>query len=545
MSLMNYLSTIVTWAENATSSLSQILILFATSIFVRTFFENFTNSNNAGFLNSLTDTFLHYPLWYAMVFLSIIIIVYALTQEKLVKIGSLIALGSFIILLPPIIDMIAYGFLGHPYNFIAGNYATLWEHFSSFMFSTNAIGIGIKIEIIIATIGIGSYVYLKTRHFWKSVGGALLSYTAIFIFLTLPVHTMALFNVVQGITTPPTPQNVVVFYTPNNLEISEQPVALDILNKDNSSQQYFSQKISIVFSLILVFLLGLLVGIKNKEKFLAIIKNVRPMRLFHWFALTGIGLYVGYTTNGGAVLFDIYFLLNLLVVFASIAMAWLFSVWDNDEEDIAIDTVSNSTRPLVNGIFSIKEWRATKNVFLFFALLLSWLAGYPIFIVILLFILAYHHYSRKPLRLKRILVISSLIVPFNATLVFLAGFFTLYPTTNLAELPFAILGGIFVIYFLIENIKNMKDIEGDRREGIRTLPVLLGKYAGVGMSVLLVTASVIGGLFFYPSLDITLGGLVMLGITIYFLNKKPYREAPIFILYCIFLVIVLVRIWIL
>src|SRR3990172_4187183 len=35
-----------------------------------------------------------------------------------------------------------------------------------------------------------------------------------------------------------------------------------------------------------------------------------------------------------------------------------------------------------------------------------------------------------------------------------------------------------LFFFLIENFKNIKDIEGDRRMGIRTLPALLGTKNG-------------------------------------------------------------------
>jgi len=534
---MEIIKQFINKVENLDLPLPQILLLFATSIFLRTFFENFTNSNNAGYFTSPVDTFLHYPLWYIGVFLSIIVILYLITKHDLKKIITFVAFGSFIILLPPLVDFIVYRFLGHPYNFIAGDYPTLVRHFIHLLFTTDAIGVGIKIEIIIAIIGVGAYIYMKTKNILHSFIGTFLAYVAIFFFLTIPVHVMTLVQTFQGTTIPTTPENVVSFYSLDPTD------SLSVLNEDTPVQHYFSQKISISFLVSILVLLLVLAYRKNKRKFFSILHNARILRLLHWWFIDLLGAYFALAQSGVNRLPDIYIWLTMTALFVSIAMAWLFSVWENDEADIAIDSISNQERPLVKGLFSPHEWTTLKYMFLFFALLAGWLAGYTIFIYIILFILTYYYYSREAFRFKQYLVVSSFAVSLNTVFAFLAGFFAIQSNTNIGSLPFFILLGTFVIYFLVENVKNMKDIPGDRACGIRTFPVIFGKYASIGLSIFIIIAGALVGIFFHPPLDISIIGIIMLLCALYFLNKKPYREQPIFVLYIIFMAIVLVRLF--
>lgn len=528
---MNWLTRLINKIENISSSLPQTLLLFATSIFIRTFFENFTNSNNAGVLNSMTDTFLHYPLWYAGVFLSVIVIFYLLTKQDLLKITNVVAIGSFGILLAPAIDIIAHGFLGHPYNFIAGDYATLWQHFRTITFSTSAISLGLKIETVLVILSTGLYVYMRSnkQQLLRAAAAGILSYIALFFFLSLPTHVMSLFNSATGNWVAPTPEATVMFYTPPSYAI-DQNFDTQILNKHSQEQKYFSQKISIIFSILITLLLALLFTLKNMRKVRAIVKNMRFPRLAILYLFAGAGLYFSLQANTYSP-HSFYTFIDTAALFIAITSAWSFAVWENDEADVVIDSISNPERPLVSGIFTKKQWSQTKYLFLFFALLFGFLAGEYVFTSIAIFILIYHIYSVKPLRLKKIPLLSSILVVLNALLLFIAGFFVGNFYAELYSLPFHILLGILVIYLLVENIKNMKDIAGDRADNIYTIPVLLGKYAPLGMSILVVMASIFTILFFHFSISMIFITVPFVTGIVYALHQKPYRESLIFILF--------------
>jgi 4-hydroxybenzoate polyprenyltransferase len=354
---------------------------------------------------------------------------------------------------------------------------------------------------------------------------------------------MAVFNVFSGDTTPPIPENVVAFFTPTLDNLGEQKITTDILNTNTAHQQYFSQKISIVFVLCIVLLLAITLWIKHKTKFLVLIKNIRPIRLFHWYAFAILGIYFGVHSGLPPPIVNIYFILDLVALFIATTSIWLFSVWDNDEEDLAIDQISNSDRPLVNQAFSRAEWSSFKKAFLFFGVLASWLAGYYIFTLFLLFLLTYHHYSRKPLRFKRILGLSSVAVPLNTLLVFSAGFFIVHPGIQIDALPLRIMLGIFILYYALENVKNLKDIAGDRASGITTFAVVWGDKTNLYFSLLALPLTIFFILFLKPPLVLAITGSIITGLAVYFINKKPYRELPIFLLYLVFLIILLVYLW--
>jgi 4-hydroxybenzoate polyprenyltransferase len=231
--------------------------------------------------------------------------------------------------------------------------------------------------------------------------------------------------------------------------------------------------------------------------------------------------------------------LSFVSLFLAVLFAWLFAVWENDEEDILIDRISNINRPLAenNSIFSIEEWKNIKYIFVIFSLAFAFLNGLYSFIFILLFIFIYHIYSTPPLKLKRFLGISSLLVAANALLVVLMGFFLTVGTENLNVFPAKYLFGILGIFFLAENVKNIKDIEGDRKEGIQTLPVIFGEKRGkliIGYCVFLATLLV--PLIFYLSLY-TILLAIFFGIILFLLiNKKEFEEKYVFITYFLYIV---------
>jgi len=79
--------------------------MFSFAIFLRTFLENFTNSNNQGMINGFIDTFFHYPIWFLTIFVGIMVVISIFSEKPILKTLKVVSYGSFIILLPPIIDI--------------------------------------------------------------------------------------------------------------------------------------------------------------------------------------------------------------------------------------------------------------------------------------------------------------------------------------------------------------------------------------------------------------------------------------------------------
>lgn len=217
-------------------------------------------------------------------------------------------------------------------------------------------------------------------------------------------------------------------------------------------------------------------------------------------------------------------------------------MWENDEEDIEIDRVSNGeskTRPLVRDVFSLKEWSALKYLFLFISLNFALLCGFYQLVFVLMFVAVYHIYSCPPLRLKRFMGISSLLIAINALVVVLMGFFIASGTEKFSDFPAKYFLGILLIIFLVENIKNIKDTEGDKQAGIKTLPVALGEKNGklVIGSLAFLAAILVPVLFFMSASSFFTS--VAFGMALFLLiNRKKFEEKYIFISYFIFAIVI-------
>lgn len=223
----------------------------------------------------------------------------------------------------------------------------------------------------------------------------------------------------------------------------------------------------------------------------------------------------------------------------SIAAAWSFSIITNNITDVGIDEVSNPSRPLVASKISLSRYYLAAGVLLVVALVCALAVSVVACFIVALFIGNYFMYSMPPLRLKRVPFFSKLAIVINSGALMMAGFsaFTVLEPSVIARfaaevpmLPFSTLCLLFCVLLLATNFIDIKDYEGDKKEGINTLPVLLG---------LPLSKALIGGafLFLYIVAGLYLGGplsylAVVTGVLqCYVINRKNYEEAYVFLLY--------------
>lgn len=536
MTARTLLSSAVSALEKKEFSYAQSVGVIATAVYLRTFLENFTNANNAGALNGFLDTFFHYPLWFGCVFLSGMLILSTVGKVPAKIARSVVALCSFIILLPPAIDILAYGFAGQPYSFVVGDSATMLFHFFTLLLFTGAIGIGIKTEILLALGAVFLYIRTRTGSLARGALGALLLYIAIFLFLGLPAFASAL----AGIHTGASGTTVAQFFfeaEPSASHYWPRPILIDERSAvglvGTSAADHFSVSMAALLLLSFAALLAALYRNAAAAKWGTILKNLRLSRIAHYFLMALLGLLLAFQARGAdalpATLGD---WLALFLLFAGILFAWLFAVWENDDEDRAIDRISNKERPLAEHRFTALEWLELKWTFFALALASALLAGWYPFAFLSLFLLSYHAYSCAPLRLKRVPVLSSMLVGANALLVAMAAFFLAAGTQALAAFPAHAAAGLFTIFVLAENVKNVKDIEGDRAAGIRTLPAALGGGRGKLATAALTALSALLVPVFFGMSPYTLALALLASAVLFFLVARPhFRELPVFLAY--------------
>ncbi len=159
----------------------------------------------------------------------------------------------------------------------------------------------------------------------------------------------------------------------------------------------------------------------------------------------------------------------------------------NDYFDYNIDLVNKPERPIPSGRISLKNGR-NYAYFLFLAgticgFLISYLTNNWIpFIIVLIADAILYLYAYK---LKATPLIGNLAVGFMTGFGFVFGGFTLNNPTIITTSIF--LGFFaFVMTTAREIIKDIEDVEGDRKDGARTLPILIGKKTPAILATILI-----------------------------------------------------------
>jgi 4-hydroxybenzoate polyprenyltransferase len=213
----------------------------------------------------------------------------------------------------------------------------------------------------------------------------------------------------------------------------------------------------------------------------------------------------------------------------------MFAVHTNDVADVSIDGISNSNRPITSKALTQEEMHSSGYIWLMVALFGSWCAGYYTFFFCLVYTASYYIYSVPPLRLKRLPMISSFLIGIACLSSVLAGFFLVSADKTFHNFPPLLAIGIILMFTLGVNIRDMKDVEGDRAEGILTLPVILVKNGKRVVGGMLALSFMLAPIFLsFYTLYIVAIPTAYIGYKL--VTKNKYNDRHIFYLFFAFLV---------
>jgi len=169
----------------------------------------------------------------------------------------------------------------------------------------------------------------------------------------------------------------------------------------------------------------------------------------------------------------------------------------NDVYDVDIDSVSAPDRPLPAGIIGVSTARTVAVILLISGPVAA--AAVDIQGAVLLGVLSLLGvaYSVPPVRLRRFFLAPSLMIGVGNALGFLIGAVLSQGTPLTAKL---LLGGFLLVAFHTgpSMTKDLSDVEGHRKSGIRSLPVLIGLERAARITAVLGLASfVFAFLFLY------------------------------------------------
>ncbi|HID26040.1 MAG TPA: hypothetical protein EYP23_06250, partial [Thermoplasmata archaeon] len=482
--------------ENSKLPFIYFFFTFLSAVTLRSFLETYSDTP-VGNLHSYTAAnLLHYYLWYTGLALIITIILHLAVRERLEKIAKLVFPAFLVLIVVPIVDILMSGGKGFDMSYmLPGVHEDLLIRWLTFSGSYVGMGAtpGMMIEVIFVLIGCFTYVYMKKRSVLRGLFFTFLVYSTVFWWGCIPFaikYFLELFSV----------------------------------------EYAFTSKVALNFILLLLIVIGSITFyLYNKKYFLEIIKDIRPFRALHYELMFVLG--VALACN----LFNVSIELNRETLFKwffapfVILFAGLFSVFVNNLADIEIDKITNKKRPLITRKIRVEDYKKMTTLFFFLATIYSAAINHVTLFLILLFMGNYFLYSTPPLRLKRIPFFSKLLLSLNSLMLVILGYYFVTGFTSLFPVEVTL---FFVVgYTAVINFIDLKDYEGDKEAGIKTIPTLLGLRKGkLVIGSFFPILYVVAILYLKNNLLIPVAAGV--GILQFLLiNRRNYDEKLVFIVY--------------
>jgi len=445
---------------------------FLSIIAIRVFIEFFVSSRALS-IDEVVIEYTHNFYFFSISLLLIWLIISLILKTNPARLSIFIIWVAWLIIFPPIIDMIKTGGDVYWSFYVINGIGTLKMQFLT-VFGRLPSGIvyfGTRIVFISAIFFSASLIYIKSKNWAKTILGAVLTYCVLFFMGSFPSFLTFAYYFFHGA------KKISAVNEVDIIQLVGTPVRLFGTEFDNLAYS-LAQHLNFVYYLLLLAILNVLFFSVNKEKFVAVLKNIRPPQMFYHIGLFLIGLGLGFLAYPQNASINFFAVLAGMVLVASILLAWKASVIVNDIYDFKIDEISNPDRPLQKKIFTIREY-AELGMLVF---LLSLLGGLTVSVKFSAILFVYQIiawvYSAPSFRLKRFPVVATLVSSVASLVVLFIGFTLVSGDANIQGLSwriiFLMMGGLT----LSLPIKDFKDIEGDKKYSIQTIPVLLGKEKG-------------------------------------------------------------------
>jgi len=443
---------------------------FLSIIFLRVFEEQFIARSQKLLGYQLAIEYIHNLYFFLIAFLLIWLFLSLYLRIKIIKLSYLMIWASLLILLPPILDMLktkgdvfwSFYVIGDANN-LGRQFVTVFGDFPS-----GIVYFGTKIAFIIAILFVAIAVFLKTKNFLKTVLGAFSAYVILFFMGSFPTLFVFAYNFVFGHQKVSEIRGFEIarfFGSPQN-----------ILGINSSDFMYaFPYKVELFYFPFLIFLLTMLFYLAKKNKLFAVIKNFRYPQMAYHAGLFFLGMGLGYLNFRENFEISVFSLVSMLNLVLSIWLAWIASVVANDIYDFEIDKISNPDRPLPKEVYAVSEYAQLGIVCFLLSLLGGITIGFNFFALLLVYQIIAWFYSAPPFRLKKFPVVAAFVSSLASLMVIFLGYILMSPDQTIYTLSWRIILLLVICYTIAIPIKDFKDIEGDKRYGIWTIPVIFGK----------------------------------------------------------------------
>ncbi|KKP78390.1 MAG: hypothetical protein A2271_03390 [Candidatus Moranbacteria bacterium RIFOXYA12_FULL_35_19] len=512
MGIMNKLENFFIKLGEKGAGLSVWTLGFLGMIFFRCFTEQFLALAKPLAPYEVVVEYIHNFYFFSLAILLIWLFLSAILKENPQKLSGVLIYSLLFLTFPPLIDMIKTGgeaywsfYLFSAPRDLLWQYATVFGHLPSAI-----VYFGTKI-IFVATVAVLFFlVWFRTKNFLKSIFTAFAVYSILFFLGAFPSFFYYLYNFIFGTKK---------FLDIKAFEIFEFFGSLDkMAGIDFQNIKYaVAYRLDFIYYIALVSLLAILFYWMDKKKFIAVVKNFRYPQLFYHSGLLFIGLAVGAWNYQQNFKLDLFSLLAVAVLFISVWLAWKASVVVNDLNDFAIDAISNPERPLQQGIFSREEYANFGWACFILSILGGISIGFPFAVLLITYQVVAWVYSAQPFRLKKFPLIATFISSFALLLILFLGYILMSDNQTFHTLSPRIIFLMLIVGTISLSIKDFKDIAGDKKDNIWTIPVIFGEKKARLIVASGIFISFIASVFFLNELKLFwwamfLGGLAFLSV---------------------------------
>ncbi|HYE22056.1 MAG TPA: UbiA family prenyltransferase [Verrucomicrobiae bacterium] len=523
--------------EKAHASFYNWIAAFFGLVLTRVLLENIANDNIRGVLLSDVQYMLHILLWYAGTYLSLVIVIYLFTFEKIEKASKYVMFVFLLIWLTAIIDLLLFQGDGQRLGYIYETPSNMFRVFLTWFSQFSPMSVGQRIVIPLVVLACGYYVHLKTKKNILTGTAALISCLALFAWGAVPSLFKWFYDLIHAYGASETRLSVVNFFIDAaNNSVHRLNVILPELTYSHSYFMEYLQAVlfSKIFFLLLVILIALWGIAYDKKKFLAVVANVRLFGITHYYLNILIGLLLASSVIG--INYDWVFCLSVLVMFLSCYFAYMFAMGVNDISDFEIDKVSNTERPLVQKVLTPEELKNYNLVFLLLALIGASLTGPIAFYMIVVALAVSYIYSAEPLRLKRIPFLATFLIGIATLAMMVMGFFFVNYSKSIEQFPNEIILAVLSFFTLWGNVKDIKDREGDATGGVQTLANFLDMRKSKSLiATLAVTAYMLVPLIL-QNRELLFFSFFAAVVTSYLIYRKNYSHYSVFMVYFTYLI---------
>lgn len=504
-------------SEKKAGALTVALSFFGI-IALRIFIDFFLASRELAFSEILIE-YLHNFFFFSIAFLMIWLFLSLILRDSPIKLTGFMITAFWLIIFPPLLDMLKTGGKVFLSFYLLSDLKTLGSQFIT-LFGNLPSGIayfGTKIVFLTAIILCTLLVYYKTRNIIRSLISAIGVYIIFFFMGSFPTLFVFVYGAITGVKkiSEVQPFQIMQFFG-----VPAKLFGLEF----NNLKYSLAYNLDLIYYLLLLALLAILFFAIDKNKLWAVVKNSRlPQVIVHgglFFLGLGMGLWV-YPQNLDINIFSVAAVLDLLV---AIFLAWIASVIINDIADFSIDAVSNPARPLQKKIFSVLEYKQL-GIILF---LLSLLGGLVVSLKFAALLLVYQFlawaYSAEPFRLKKFPLVATLISSVALLVVLFAGFTLVSGDNNLGGLSWRVILLLLISFTLVLPLKDFRDIEGDRKDKIWTIPVIFGDKNGRLISAVGVFIPFILSVFFLNEARLFWWAVLFGSISFFIIITKKPRQ---------------------